>query len=198
MKDHLQPLFLFVLFAAVLGLTTACGHRGSMGTDYWQRIDSAKGLYLRGPKAQQHLEQDLSTCVHTIVELAKLSGVREEIPDFFNPVSDVEQANVSEQLKALPRWDQPEYIQDLRVDHTNYHDFEGCMRYKGWRRVQYVHPDETRRANDIYKRTKKESVREPIKKSRSGRQPLFSKLDDGSSRKGAGDSGSDDLQRKDR
>ena len=38
----------------------------------------------------------------------------------------------------LAEWETPSHVGDLRVDHTEYHDFESCMRMRGWERVQNI------------------------------------------------------------
>ncbi len=178
MKHLLRISILSILCFSLL---SACSSRPSGGTHYWQSVDSADGLYLTGPKAQQHLEQDIAECVHEIIELAKLAGDREKIPYFLDPVSDVEQDEIMASLKDLPYWDEPEFLGDLRVDHSDYHDFDGCMLYKGWRRVKYVHPDESRRAKEVYRRTKEISVRNEKTERKSARTPLFGSRHSGQS-----------------
>lgn len=154
-----------VAFACILGLS-ACAQTFAPEYHYWQRFDAPSSLYLSGPKAQQHLEQDIAECVHVIIEMAQLAHVREsEFSTVENLIGNikVDQADVASATQALPNWDVPRYIQDLRVDHKDFHDFEGCMYSKGWTRVRYVHPDVERRARDTYKRTSDFSVREPIR-----------------------------------
>lgn len=126
---------------------------------YWQRSDPNSALYLTGVKAQQALEQDIAYCVHNIIELTQLSDVRGNVPASFRTLGGYDQAQATRELNGLPRWDIPEYIKDLRVDHTNYHDFDGCMRYKGWNRVDYVGPADKFRSKEIYDDTANYSVR---------------------------------------
>lgn len=126
---------------------------------YWQKRDPSSALYLTGVKAQQMLEQDISECVHVVIELTKLADRREKIPAPFQALGSYDQKQVTDEMGNLPRWDVPEYIRDLRVDHTDFHDFDGCMNYKGWQRVKYVAPEAERRANEVYDVTADYSVR---------------------------------------
>ena len=148
---------LFVIACSVLALT-ACA-RKNQEYHYWQKHDPGSALYLTGVKAQQMLEQDISECVHVIIEMTKLSDVRGKVPAPFQPMGSQDQKEVTEAMNGLPRWDVPEYIRDLRVDHTDYHDFDGCMAFKGWQRVKYVAPETERRAKEIYDVTGEYSVR---------------------------------------
>jgi hypothetical protein len=117
---------------------------------YWQKIDPTTAIYLTGPKAQQMLEQDISKCVHEIIELDKLAAVRENggQAGFFK--KNISQKAHAEALSNLPAYDIPEYIRDLRVEHKDFHDFEGCMRHNGWERVKYVDPQKELRAKGVY------------------------------------------------
>ena len=117
---------------------------------YWQRTDPNSAIYLTGVKAQQTLEQDISSCVHEIIELTKLADVRGKVPDAFQHLGEYDQKQATSDMARLPRWDVPEYIKDLRVDHSDYHDFDGCMAYNGWRRVRYVGPAAEFRSQEIY------------------------------------------------
>lgn len=140
---------------SVLALT-ACS---SDEQHYWQRTDPNSALYLTGVKAQQQLEQDISECVHTIIELTKLSDVRGKVPPSYQPLGKYDQKQATQDMSRLPRWETPEYIRDLRVDHSDYHDFDGCMDYKGWTRVKYVGPEAAWRSKEIYDDTANYSVR---------------------------------------
>lgn len=123
---------------------------------FWQKTDPNTAIYLTGVKAQQTLEQDISECVHTIIELSKLSDVRDETSSM--PQS-YDQPKATEEMSRLPLWDVPEYVRDLRIDHTDFHDFDGCMAYKGWTRVRYVGPEAEKRSLEIYDDTASYSVR---------------------------------------
>lgn len=126
---------------------------------YWQRSDPNSAIYLTGVKAQQSLEQDISECVHEIIELTKLADVRGQTPANAQLLGRYDQKQATDEMSNLPRWDVPEYIRDLRVDHTEFHDFDGCMAYKGWNRVYYVGPEAAFRSREIYDATSEYSVR---------------------------------------
>ncbi len=120
---------------------------------YWQKTDTASALYLTGPKAQQMLEQDISECVHEIVELAKLSNIREGNLSKLNKINRADHVEMAKGTPPIPMTREHEYLRDVRVDHTDYHDFEGCMDDKGWMRVKYVHPETEHRAKENYSKT---------------------------------------------
>lgn len=147
---------LMVIGTAALALA-ACSTSNEY--HYWQRNDPNSALYLTGVKAQQVLEQDISYCVHSVIELTKLADVRGKVPSSFQTLSGYDQMNAEAGMSNLPRWDVPEHIRNLRVDHTEYHDFDGCMSYKGWQRVRYVAPKAEFRAKEIYRDTGNYSVR---------------------------------------
>lgn len=153
----------FLLLAILSLAVTACAQHKEY--HYWQKTDSASALYLTGPKAQQFLEQDISTCVHEIVELAKLANVREGHTGSLDMVNKIDHPELAASMSALPSWDTPEYIRDLRVDHSDYHDFDSCMDAKGWARVKYVHPKTEHKAKTVYEKTEEYSIRPSAKAS---------------------------------
>lgn len=150
----------FMVLGAGLLALAACSTNSEY--HYWQRTDPNSALYLTGVKAQQMLEQDISYCVYNIIELSKLSDVRGNVPSSFQALNNYDQKRAMQEMSNLPRWDVPEYIRNLRVDHTEYHDFDGCMDYKGWRRVRYVAPKDEMRSKEIYKDTGNYSVRPKV------------------------------------
>jgi hypothetical protein len=148
-----MPLFrLFIVTLVMGGFLTACTHKPK-DPDYWRREASHSALYLQGPKAQQQLEQSISQCVHEVLELAKLEAVRESVPPVLDPTKTLSQRDVTLGMDGLPRWNTPERLKALRVEHTEYHDFEGCMRHHGWQRVEFVDPTVKATAKDIYRDT---------------------------------------------
>jgi len=146
----------WIIGVSLLALT-ACASDNE--NHYWQRSDPNSAIYLTGVKSQQMLEQDISECVHEVIELTKLSDVRGKVPGTFQPLGSYDQKQATQEMSKLPRWDVPEYIRDLRVDHSDFHDFDGCMAYKGWRRVTYVAPADMARSKEIYDDTADYSVR---------------------------------------
>lgn len=104
--------------------------KGAEEEHYWQRIETHSAMYLTGIKAQQQLEQDISGCVREVDELIKLGAVREATPPAMEGDGYVP--------KEVAHWDTPTHGGALRIDHTDYHDFESCMRSEGWERVKFV------------------------------------------------------------
>lgn len=149
-------LILAVSVLALGGTLTGCANNER---HYWRRTDPNTALYLTGVKAQQTLEQDISECVHTIIELTQLDDVRRNVPSGSTTLGSHDQKEVTEEMSRLPLWDVPEYIRDLRVDHTEFQDFDGCMTYRGWDRVRYVGPEAEKRSKQVYDDTANYSVR---------------------------------------
>jgi hypothetical protein len=145
-----------LLLGVCLTLLSGCADNEK---HFWQRTDPNSAIYLTGVKAQQALEQDISECVHTIIELAKLDDVRRQVPSGADRLGSYDQKQATDDMSKLPLWDVPEYIRALRVDHTDFHDFDGCMEYKGWTRVRYVGPADEIRSKEIYDDTANYSVR---------------------------------------
>ena len=59
-------------------------------------------------------------------------------------------------LKAsgdLAFYDTPTRLGNHKVSHTDYHDFESCMRVRGWERVRFMRYDTARQAHKTYKET---------------------------------------------
>lgn len=141
---------------------------------YWQKTDPNTAIYLTGVKAQQTLEQDISECVHLIIELTKLSDTRGQVPSYNQTLGTYDQKQASAEMSRLPLWDVPEYIRDLRVDHSEFHDFDGCMAWKGWNRVRYVGPSAEMRSKEVYDDTANYSVRprNPLTQSNSQMKEL--------------------------
>lgn len=136
---------------ALLGITvalTACTAKREL--HYWQKTDADTALYLTGPKAQQILEENIAECVHLIIELTKIENVRDGVPPYADPLHGVDQPDITADMGGLPRWETPERIRELRVNHSDFHDFDGCMREKGWERVKYVFPDQEEKSKRVY------------------------------------------------
>lgn len=147
----------WIIIGVSLLAITACTGRGEY--HYWQKEDPDSSLYLRGVKAQQMLEQDIGECVHIVIEMTKLGDVRGQVEDSVQPLGSYDQLEATREMSRLPHWDTPEYIRDLRVDHTDYHDFDGCMAHKGWKRVKYVGPEGAWKSKEIYDDTGNYSIR---------------------------------------
>ncbi len=153
-KKFVLPLSLASLVAA-----SACSPVNIDDAKYWQRKNASSSLYLQGPKAQQMLHQNIAGCVNEIKELEKLGEIRQAIPANYNSGNQLDQRTASQQ--ELDQWDSPARDGYLYAEHSDYHDFETCMDYKGWERVEYLPFEEADRARedylDRYVRKKKKS-----------------------------------------
>lgn len=133
---------------------------------YWQRVSASSQLYVQGPKAQQLLNRNIAHCVVELRELERLGAVRDAIPEYVDGIvlDDVE--------ARLAGWDSPERDKELFAEHSDYIDFEGCMRAKGWERVKYVPFEVAERSQENYKRThtkyRKDSKKLKLKSDRTG------------------------------
>ncbi len=124
-----------------VGILAACGTLPSQTPNledakFWQRKSASSALYLRGPKAQQMLHQDISRCVTDIRELENLGEIRRAIPTTYNSGNNIETSSPSK--RELDRYDTPQRDGYLYAEHMDYHDFETCMYAKGWERVEYL------------------------------------------------------------
>lgn len=117
---------------------------------YWQRVEEGSALYMVGPKAQQQLEENIAGCAREIDELVELNALRKAAPPEAH--SDYQHAlNASGDLGSF---DNPTHLGSKKIAHTDYQDFEGCMRSKGWERVKYVRYQVASKANDTYAETR--------------------------------------------
>jgi hypothetical protein len=112
---------------------------------YWQRVSASSAIYTRGPKAQQMLNRDISRCVVELRELERLGEIRDAIPKYVD-----EGRILSEAEAKLNDIDSPERDEELFYEHSEYHDFEGCMLAKGWERIKYVPFDVAEQARENY------------------------------------------------
>lgn len=132
------------------GLLAACQYpQDPMSTAYWQRIDTHSALYLTGPKAQQQLEQNIANCAAEVEELVRLRALRETTP----PNTHHEYHHALNKSGDLAAFDTPQYKGDIHVDHSDYYDFESCMRSKGWERVRALRYAPGARAHQNYQDT---------------------------------------------
>jgi hypothetical protein len=99
---------------------------------YWEVMDATKLPYKRGPEAQIALDRDISRCVVDLRELQDTTALRTSIP----ANESARGLNYDQQRGA--DWDTPEHDGALLAEHTDYPDFEICMKDKGWKRVTYV------------------------------------------------------------
>lgn len=139
-----------VVGSLLLAVTAACTpFQQPVGEAYWQRVESSSALYMKGPKAQQMLDENIATCVREIDELVELEALRETTP----PDTHGEYHRALKASGDLDHFDTPLRYGDMKVSHTNFHDFESCMRDKGWERVRYVRYQTALDANKTYRAT---------------------------------------------
>lgn len=140
-------LKVFVAAGALLSLS-ACVIP-PQGQAYWQRVEDSSALYMTGPKAQQVLDENIATCVREVDELVELGALRETTP----PDTHSEYHRALKASGALDYYDTPTRYGEKIVSHTNFHDFETCMRSKGWERVNYVRYQSARQSQETYTHT---------------------------------------------
>jgi hypothetical protein len=121
-----------LLSCTALIALAACTTVEMDGGQYWQRSSVSEAIYAEGPKAQQMLNRDISRCVVELRELEGLGQVKDAIP------TDKSGKLLDPDEKELSDWDTPERDGHLLAEHSDYHDFDGCMLAKGWERIKYV------------------------------------------------------------
>lgn len=142
MKKIVFPVLMLVLAVAV----SACAQKRQ--TYYWQKKETHSALYLQGPKAQQQLEEDIARCVAEIHELVRQGAVRKTLPEDVSRKGDSIIAKESRDAY----WNVPQRYGARYVDHSDYHDFDSCMDYRGWVRVKYAPYDQIAVSNTSYER----------------------------------------------
>lgn len=132
MRKNILSLVIAVSSLAVLSACEATPQPDDIGGQFWQRIAVSESLYMRGPKAQQMLNRDISRCVTELRELEQLGSIKDAIP------ADLEGRILSQEAADMAKWDTPERDKNLFAEHAEYTNFEGCMTTKGWERIEYV------------------------------------------------------------
>ena len=140
--------FIMLMLCLTASVSSCAGKK--LSQVYWQRIEDSSALYLTGPKAQQELEENIATCVHEIDELVILGAIRETTP----PDTHSEYHQPLEASGDLDYYDTPTRLGSKKVAHSDFHDFESCMRSKGWERVRYVRYETDMKAQKTYRKTK--------------------------------------------
>jgi hypothetical protein len=131
--------------ATILALPACAGKEiGDIEGQFWQRTSASDALYLRGPKAQQILNRDISRCVTELRELERLGAVKNAIP------TDISGHVLRQDELDLADWDSPERDKHLFAEHSDYQDFEGCMQSKGWERIEHVPYDVGAKGRENY------------------------------------------------
>ncbi len=116
---------------------------------YWQRKNASSALWTRGPKAQHLLHQDMARCTTELIELERLGSIRNAIPADNNGRTTIPPDPRTPE-GHMAQWDTPERDGYLYAEHADYHDFETCMTFKGWERVEHLPYDTAVRARDNY------------------------------------------------
>ena len=135
----MKKLLLTLPFVALAACETTQQTPPDAEAALWQRADMTSALYMRGPKAQHQLHMDISSCVNEVKELSRLGTIRNA-----NPPEGIEMN------KGLAeKWQSPRGNGPLYTEFREFNDFESCMNYKGWKRVEYVgqHTYENARTN---------------------------------------------------
>lgn len=140
-----------VLFGlSVLLAVSGCTYEPKRDLDhsqYWQRVSASSATWLRGPKAQQVLNDDIARCVTELRELEDLGSIKNAIPtDSEGRILDPDYETNAD------GWDKPERIGHLYAEHSDFQDFETCMFSKGWERTKFVPYEGVTRAENNYKR----------------------------------------------
>lgn len=138
---------LFSVFFVVLlsGCAVPSGYHTLRDPRYWERSNISEAIHITPPYLQTMLDRDISACVFEIREDNRSAAIRSSFP-----------ADISGDLqedapgRALGEWETPERSGALRAEHGDYHDFEGCMAYKGWRRVDTIPPDIAEKSRKNY------------------------------------------------
>ena len=143
--------FLSTILLSGLALSlVACTPKPQPTQDaYWQRIETHSALYLTGVKAQQQLDENISACVREVDELIRLKAIRETTP----PDTHYEYHDALRESGDLAAFETPEHHKNLHVDHSEYYDFESCMRNQGWERVRAVRYQAAKQSRENYKDT---------------------------------------------
>jgi len=135
--------FLFAGLAVLtLGACAGVEHTSlEKESHFWERSESVSALYLRGPKAQHQLNHDIAACVSEVKELTRLGTIRKA-----NPPSGI---LMHEGLAT--GWQSPTRDGPLYTEFRDFHDFESCMEFKGWKRTYYMRPEQIENAKGNYR-----------------------------------------------
>ncbi|MBU6235073.1 MAG: hypothetical protein KGQ41_04450 [Alphaproteobacteria bacterium] len=111
--------------------------------DYWMRADHVTAEYMTGPKAQHQLHSDIAKCVAEVRELVRLGSIQPTTPPKGVPMDQDQRTG----------WVSPTRNGPLYMEYQPYSDFDGCMRAKGWDRLDFVKPVIADRAAHNYNGT---------------------------------------------
>lgn len=139
----------FILFIVAITFLGACTPGRSIdekqagSSDYWQRTDAVQSLYLSGPKAQHQLNKDIASCASEVKELTRLGSIREARPP----------QGIATNQAMRQGWNSVTRDGPLHTEYTDFQDFEGCMKHKGWQRSHYVSPRQVNQSRRVYNET---------------------------------------------
>lgn len=128
----------------------ACSPLPPLAQAYWQRVEDNSALYMTGPKAQQRLDDDIALCVHEVDELVEIDALRETLP----PDTHSEYHKALNSSGDLAYYDTPTRYGNKKVAHSDFHDYESCMRSRGWERVKFVRYQTMAKSNKTYTETR--------------------------------------------
>jgi hypothetical protein len=151
-----------VVYGSLAILLSGCANTSLYGGQYWERKDMSDAAWQNGPRVQTMLNRDIARCVTDIKEADRTSTLRNDLPDGPNPTV------TSEDEKELSDWNNPSHQGALLAEHSDYHDFDGCMNAKGWRRVETIPYDDASQARDNYYRAHVKYGEDPAKKRPKG------------------------------
>lgn len=145
---HIMKLSSLTLILAATACTSTYAPRVERG-DFWQRTDAASQIYLRGPKAQHTLNHDIANCVAEIKELDRLGSLRQVTP----PDTQTSRSDGAPLGGATSGYDTPQYDGANYAAYYEYADFEGCMKEKGWQRMEYVPYQRAKEGREVFSET---------------------------------------------
>ena len=148
-QQSMKSITLGLTALALILTTTACEtHKNKRILEkdghYWQRVETTSAIYLRGPKAQQTLNKNISQCVVEVKELERLGAIQKAMPG---------KSKSDKAREKLSEFETPDRIGFQRREYLEYNDFESCMTAKGWERIKFVPYDVADRALDTFQRT---------------------------------------------
>jgi hypothetical protein len=140
----------FNILLAISGVAVLAGcSMPPTGMAYWQRVEADSSLWMHGPKAQQELDQNIAACVREVDELVEIGALRQTTP----PDTHSEYHRALDASGDLAYYDTPTRYGSHHVSHTDFHDFESCMRTKGWERTNFVRYQTAQQSQKVYKNT---------------------------------------------
>lgn len=161
---------LFIVSATALIGLSACTDTRPVSIDdlnkphFWQRANTTDAIYQRGPKAQQMLHRDISRCVVELNELENLGTLRNAIPGDHSSYTELK--NPKGARADLEDWETPDREGAMYAEHGDYYDFESCMNFKGWERVENVPYDVATESRDVYIETILRKDPEPVSRKK--------------------------------